>query len=159
VNTGTSAQTIGGVVTAANINQVPVMSTKTLGSRFSGNPNWTWIYTGEYITITVPAGANRNYRIGLRQMVLGNTANWGNTYFTLSTSNSSVVNVPSGIGTGIVPTNSSIGWASYYSEGYVTLAPGTYTYYVMMNGSNYSVQLANAISDGSGYCNIMAWPM
>jgi hypothetical protein len=143
---------VNGVVTASNINQAPVFSTKTLASRYT-MPNGSWGYTGEYITITVPAGPNRKYRLGLRQMGLGTVG----MVITLSTSSSSVTGTPAGIGNPYTYTGGT--WTSLYTEGYVDLAPGTYTYYVWAYGVSGTPQLANAITDGNAYCTLIAWPM
>jgi hypothetical protein len=148
---------VNGVINGANVNQAPIQSTKTSSSRAAITGDGNWHYTGEYITITVPAGPNRSYRIGMRQMGNDPTGGAANLY-SLSTSTSTYTGTPAGMGF-IYYTSIAGYWQQGYTEGYVTLAPGTYTYYVMANSSGGTVSVANSTADGANYCNVQAWAM
>jgi len=92
----TSPQTtldVNGVVTAANINQAPIISSGG-GSTFTTVSNSTWQYTGVSVSFTVPPGPNRKYRISSR--VLG-TAAAGEMYTYVSNSSSSAAGLPVGM--------------------------------------------------------------
>lgn len=133
----------------------PIFSTYP-STRFSTTKVNTWEYSGESITITVPPGANKEYRISLRQMA--NLVSAAGYYVvTLSTSPSSIAGVPQGIGTPFQPATTT--WATANSEGYLNLAPGTYTYFVMVTNSVGAMSLANAQSDAGNYCSVIAWPL
>ncbi len=51
-------------------------------------------------------------------------------------------------------------WATLTSEGYLDLAPGTYTYYVLIyNATSGTLAVANSATDGAAYCTVIAWPL
>jgi hypothetical protein len=122
-------------------------------SRFVPAAGNTWYYTGESLTITVPAGPSRRYRLVMRQSI-GNTTS-SQEMIDLSTSSSSdsyffrlhrVANA---------------GWDTLSGETYVTLAGGTTTsYYVWVYISAISnPQLGNATTDNRAYSDFYAVPM
>ncbi len=160
MNVNNAAITASGLITASNINQAPILSTKSNASRFTTTALATWYYTGESITITVPSGPNRKYRIHMRQMGINSaTSNaGGGMILFLSNSSSSVATGPTGLGTPYVSIPAGA-WQSFSCEGYLDLAPGTYTYYVWVYAIANNVTLANATGDSWSYCTVMAYPM
>ncbi len=148
-----------GVITGANVNQAPIFSTKTLASRYITPAVGAWYYTGESITITVPAGPSRKYRISMRQMGINSGSaniNSGMIMY-LSTSISALAGAPTGMGEPYVSVPAGA-WSTGFTEGYLNLAPGTHTYYVRIYAISNNIQLANQISDGTTFCAVIAWP-
>ena len=147
---------VAGLITADNANVAPVQSTQP-GSRFAPGLATTWYYTGESLTLTVPAGPSRNYRLVMRQMA-SNGATAGEILFSLGTSNatqnSGVVFIP-------YLTLVASTWETVNAETTLTLAPGTYNYYVWVdfNMAISSPQLADASTDNRLYCNLFAYPL
>lgn len=80
----------------------------------------------------------------------------GNYMFTtVSTSSTSVTGTPTGMGS-IYEYATDTGWHTTYQEGYVDLAPGTYTFYLMAyGGASYTINYHN----NSNLTNIMIWPL
>jgi hypothetical protein len=158
---------VNGVITGANINQAPIFSTKSLGYRFE-NPTptlpWQVFTTGESITITVPAGQVRKYRISTRQMALTTDCTKGSYIITtLSTAKDKITSMPKGMGYvhTALPASLCWGWHTTSQEGFVELTAGTYTYYVVaiIDPSWGKLQFANSSADGDAYCSVIAWPM
>jgi hypothetical protein len=134
----------------------PIYSTYP-SARFSTSTANTWQYSGESISFTVPPGSNQSYRISVREMAITTVA--GQFLVTLSSSSTTIANVPQGLGIPYQTINADL-WSTVSTEGYVNLPPGDYTYYLMIyNSTAGTLSLANQTSDNAAYCVIMAWPL
>jgi hypothetical protein len=114
-------------------------------------PGAGWRHTGEYLTIAVPSGPPRRYRITNRQMAI--QTNSGNIIMALSTSNTS--DSPSLY----YPYQSVVAgsWSTVNADTYVTLNGGTtVTYYVWINFSSTGGAVAN---ENRVYCDLFAVQM
>ena len=114
-------------------------------------PGTGWYYTGEYLTITVPTGPARRYRITNRQMVTQSST--GNIIMALRTINTS--DGP----TLYYPYHPVVGgyWSTVNADTYVTINGGTTaTYYVWMYFSSAGGAVA---SENRGYCDLFAVQM
>jgi hypothetical protein len=125
------------------------------GGRFSGIAVGGASYlTGASLTISVPAGAARRYRIVMRQML--HNGNAGQAVLFLNTSNSST-----NIAALVIPhvaLNANL-WSTVNTESYVTLTGGTtVTYYAWV--AYYMTPSAPAIANESSsnrvYCDLFA---
>ncbi|MBM4250535.1 MAG: hypothetical protein FJ146_01020 [Deltaproteobacteria bacterium] len=127
-----------------------IISSTQPASRFYA-PGTGWYYTGEYLTITVPAGPARRYRITNRQMAM--QSNTGQFVMTLSTSSTSLNS------TFYYPYQVAVGgyWSTIHADTYVTLNGGTTTtYYVWMSFSSTGGAVA---SENRAYCDLFAVQM
>ena len=160
VGIGTTAPTAALDVTgSANISAgvgTVIWSTQP-SSRYTGMSG-SWSATGESLTITVPAGSSRRYRVVMRQTLFNN--NICTLYVALSTSNTAPTSSNSLFMPGI-----SLG-AGYTgpvnAETYITLAPGSYTYHVMAiftGGSPNGSQVLNSTGDNRMYSDVFAVQM
>ena len=149
---------VSGAITALNLNTAPIFSTFANASRYTAATANIWSYTGESLTVTVPPGPTRYYRIHTRQMIACN-ANAGAQIY-LSTSPSTPTGTPTGMGFMYINGYNTIGyWTTATMEGYVALAGGSsYTYYVLIYAASTSATLANASTDNGMFCTTIAWP-
>ncbi|MDQ1343534.1 MAG: hypothetical protein QG650_253, partial [Patescibacteria group bacterium] len=88
---------VNGAITAANVNQAPVISTTNRSSVYTSSAAG-WQYMGTSVTFTVPPGPNRKYRITSKAM--GYYTSAGNYMLTTvaNSTSSSVTGVPTGMG-------------------------------------------------------------
>ena len=101
---------------------------------------------GTSLTITVPDGPNRKYRISSR--VTAYTTSAGNyIWTTVSTSQNSVANMPTGMAD-IYEYMLDTGWHT------TDLAPGTYTYYTLVYGGASYTAIYDFVRT-----KMIAWPM
>ncbi len=151
-----------GLIQGANVNAAPILSTQP-GTRYAypaDNPN-VWHYTGEYITITVPAGPSRRYLLVMRQMIYPNLNTGYGKPMQVTLSTSSTVLNQNYFG----PYMDGVygAWTTVNAQRVITLAAGTYTYYVWMlisNGyANESASVANSSTDARIWSDLFAQPL
>ena len=114
-------------------------------------PGAGWRHTGEYLTIAVPSGPPRRYRITNRQMATQSYS--GSIVMALSTSNTSESPSP------YYPYQSVVAasWSTVNADTYVTLNGGTTTtYYVWINFSSAGGAVA---SENRAFCDLFAVQM
>jgi hypothetical protein len=116
----------------------------------------TWYATGETLTITVPAGATRRYRIVYRQLAVN--SNWGTMWIGLSTANP--------VSNGLIMQSASYMHPGQYQtlngEMYVTLSGGTTTTYYMgiyITNTPSGQAVLNGSGNGRNYCDLFAVQM
>lgn len=126
----------------ANVNQDPILSTQPATRYSISAAAGAWNYTGESITVTVPSGPSRRYRVVNQQKINCDVSGQLGVLLS-SSSNPTTVSYSWQLG-GIPSIASSPIWQTVSSEGIITLAPGTYTYYVMVsNSAACNLQVAN----------------
>ena len=116
-----------------------------------------WTPTGEILTIVVPAGPSRRYRVVTRQ-TFGNGAATSIS-FALSTSNAAAPDSSNSLFK-IQLSLAATGQITDSADSYVVLAPGTHTYYVMVWYSSPSAPVVyNASTDNRFSSNTFAVQM
>jgi len=154
VQNGSSAS-----ASTSQFDPTPIASTFPT-TRFYAPNDTQYRHTGESITVTVPAGTPKKFRISLRQMASG-VGGQTMVAFALST-NSSTYNKGNIVGLGtpwlVVPVSQ---WATVSSEGYVELSSGTHTFYVMVWAHNHysPANIANSSGDAGQFSQVLFWPL
>jgi len=123
-------------ITEPEFDKTPIFSTTARTTNYVATTTaaWQWMWT--YITFTVPPGPNRKYRITNSVMWYSSTSS-DYIYSYISTSKTSIIWSPTWMW-GIYEYLSDAGRHTAYQEWYLDLAPGTYTYYVLVYwGTNY----------------------
>jgi hypothetical protein len=147
---------IGNISASSGVGTV-IYSTQPAG-RFHGIAAASTSYlTGESLTITVPSGASRRYRIVMRQMLYNAIAGQAVVFLSTSSSNPN-------LGMLVAPyvaLNAGV-WSTVNTESYVTIAGGTsVTYNVWVN--YFMTPSGPAVANESGsnriYCDLFAVQM
>jgi len=153
-NNVTGNLNVSGNLSAANFyDQTPILgySNKASTNNYVSNASgWSATNRITRIDITVPAWPSRKYRLSGRAMKLGS-----NKY--------GLIRIIKSDGAAVIGAWAAYeyswwhgGWEMIYLEGYVSLSPGTHTYYIEAYGGG---SYASRWHTNAAYSQIIAWPL